>query len=102
MKVIKSKDKNYYRSFSKEELILRDHLAIDRTAMANEVSFLAYIRTSLTILVGGVTLIHFFSNYLFHILGWVAIEISVITIIIGFFRFKQMSKLISEIRGRRN
>lgn len=114
MKIKKIKEKSYYprslisrksfdyKTFSKEELILRDHLAIDRTAMANEVSFLAYIRTALTILVGGVSLLHFFSDYLFHILGWVAIGVSIITIIIGFVRFKQMGRLISEIRDQKN
>ncbi len=99
MKVIKNK-KNYYKAFSKAELILRDHLAIDRTAMANEVSFLAYVRTALTILVGGVSLLHFFSDLFFQILGWIAIGISMITVIIGFFRFRQMGILIGEIRKR--
>lgn len=99
MKVVKTKGKNYYKAFSKEELILRDHLAIDRTAMANEVSFLAYVRTALTILVGGVSLLHFFSEFIFQVLGWVAIIISIVTIGIGFFRFRHMHRVVSEIRS---
>lgn len=39
-----------------QELILRDHLAIDRTHLANERTFLAYARSALACLVGGVTL----------------------------------------------
>ena len=35
------------------QLILRDHLAADRTVLANERTFLAYIRTTLTLFVAG-------------------------------------------------
>ena len=35
-----------YTQFKKEELILRDYLAADRTALANERTLMAYIRTS--------------------------------------------------------
>lgn len=43
-----------------KELILRDYLAVDRTLLANESALLSYTRTSLTMLVAGVTLTHFF------------------------------------------
>lgn len=99
MKVVKAKGENYYKAFSKEELILRDHLAIDRTVLANEVSLLAYIRTSLAILVGGVSLLHFFNEFIFQILGWIVIVISLITVGIGFFRFRHMHGAVSEIRS---
>ena len=33
--------------FTAEELILRDHLALDRTRLANERTLLAYLRTAL-------------------------------------------------------
>ncbi|MBL8031437.1 MAG: DUF202 domain-containing protein, partial [Candidatus Doudnabacteria bacterium] len=38
-----------------QHLILRDHLAVDRTRLAVERAFLAYIRTGLTFLVAGVS-----------------------------------------------
>jgi putative membrane protein len=38
-----------------EELILRDHLAIDRTKLANERTLLAYLRTALMLMVAGAT-----------------------------------------------
>jgi putative membrane protein len=41
-------------------LILRDRLAIDRTALANERTLLAYLRTAMALLAGGGTLLRFF------------------------------------------
>jgi len=44
---------------SDNDLILRDHLAIDRTTMANERTFLAYVRTCVALLLTGLTALHF-------------------------------------------
>jgi putative membrane protein len=41
--------------FTAEELILRDHLALDRTRLANERTLLAYLRTALMLVVAGAT-----------------------------------------------
>lgn len=51
-------DKKIQDEFLTKELILRDYLAIERTILTNEATFLAYIRTSLTIVVVGATLFH--------------------------------------------
>lgn len=40
------------------DLILRDHLAIDRTVLANERTLLAYGRTALTLLIVGFSFLH--------------------------------------------
>ncbi len=45
--------RNPYGSVDSNEMILRDVLASDRT-------FLAYVRTALTLVIGGVTLFRFF------------------------------------------
>ncbi|MEK7588205.1 MAG: DUF202 domain-containing protein [Patescibacteria group bacterium] len=52
----KANDEELYKEFSTKDLILRDYLAIERTILTNEATFLAYIRTSLTVVVVGVTL----------------------------------------------
>ncbi len=39
-----NRDKRVYK-FNKDEMILRDFLAVDRTLLANERTLLAYIRT---------------------------------------------------------
>ena len=51
-----------YARFKEQDLILRDYLAADRTALANETTFLAYLRTVLALVAGGVSLVHFFDS----------------------------------------
>lgn len=55
-------DPKLYKEFIAKELILRDYLAIERTILTNEATFLAYIRTCLTVIVVGVTLFHLSPN----------------------------------------
>ncbi len=88
-----------YSNFSKEELILRDHLAIDRTILANENTFLAYIRTCLALLISGASLLKFFDLVLMHILGWVLIFIGISILAIGTIKFKKMRQEINNIRN---
>ncbi|HGJ63892.1 TPA: DUF202 domain-containing protein [bacterium] len=78
-----------YGKFAEDELILRDHLAIDRTALANERTLLAYIRTALAISIAGASLMHFFDSALTTILGIALIPIGVITLLIGIFRHRK-------------
>lgn len=53
-----------YVRFPTRDLTLRDVLAVDRTAAANERTFLGYIRTTLALLAAGGSLLHFFDG------GW--------------------------------
>ena len=53
-----------------EDLILRDHLAIYRTVMANERTLLAYTRTALAMVVVGVTVANFSEWSASSFLGW--------------------------------
>lgn len=50
-----------------------DPLALDRTILANERTFLAYIRTAAALLVGGVSFISFFNQGLVIAIGWLSI-----------------------------
>ena len=47
-------------NFKKEEMILRDFLAADRTLLANERTLLAYIRTGISLLAIAISLIKLF------------------------------------------
>ena len=42
-----------YQFKNKEKIILRDYLALERTRLANERTFFAYIRTSLYLILAG-------------------------------------------------
>lgn len=91
-----------YSKFSKKDLILRDHLAIDRTILANESTFLAYLRTGLSLVAGGTVILKFFefefSIYIAIFLGL----LGVLTLIQGYIRFIKMKSSIENIRGDEN
>lgn len=77
-----------------QELIIRDYLARQRTALANDRTLLSYIRTSLYFLVSGTAL--FEVNNLSHIsnLGYLAFGLSITFLGIGVFSyFKVKQKL---------
>lgn len=69
-------NQGFYTRFKKEDLILRDFLAADRTVLANERTFMAYIRTALALAAGGGTLIHFFDSALIRIGGGLLIVLA--------------------------
>lgn len=80
----------------KDDLILRDHLAIDRTRLANERTFLAYFRTSIFFLGTGISVIHiqFFEQVTY--LGWILIALSPIIFSIGLHRLIRVRKAIGK------
>lgn len=82
-----------------EQMILRDYLAVDRTMMANETSFMSYIRTSLTLIAGGATLIKFFSEPTMQALGWAFIIIGGWLAIHGYGRFRQVDIILHKVKG---
>lgn len=82
----------------KGEARLADHLALDRTQLANERTLLAYLRTALMLIVSGATAIKFFGDSLAIILtGWLLIGLGVLVGSLGIGRFVAMRR---SIRGR--
>ena len=84
-----------------DQLILRDRLAADRTILSNERTFLAYIRTALTLFIAGLSFVHF------EILGSPIVDgticatfvvLSIATFLVGLVRYKRMQALIREIK----
>ncbi len=81
-----------------EKLIIRDHLAADRTAQANERTFLAYVRTALAFGAGGIGLIKIFEESIpIIVIGWILITISFVVLVFGIIRFIQFRKSISAL-----
>ena len=89
---------NAYKNFSAKELILRDHLAIDRTILSNESTLLAYIRTSLAVIAAGATLVHFFIEFYIQCIGAILVILGIVILILGIRRYKMMDSSIKEIR----
>lgn len=88
-----------YAQSSKEELILRDYLAAQRTVLANERTLLAYTRTALTLLIGGVTFIEFFGQVAAHALGWVFLPAAGLTVVVGVLKYRRMKDSLVRIGG---
>ena len=92
-------DDNYQR-FRKDELILRDELAIDRTLLANERTLLAYLRGGLTLLLVGVTFIHFSNQGWFMALGVLCLPAGAAVLAFGTWRYRKMDRSIRILRER--
>ena len=77
-----------------EDLILRDLLAVERTKLANERTFLAYFRSSVFFLATGISVvsIHLFEKVDY--LGWGFIVLSPIMFFIGLYRLISVRKAI--------
>jgi len=85
-----------YQSHDADELILRDHLALDRTRLANERTFLAYVRTAMMLLLAGATVIKFFGDSdLAVVSGWGLLALGVVVGAFGVGRFLTMRRDIN-------
>ncbi|MFP4091012.1 MAG: DUF202 domain-containing protein [Cyclobacteriaceae bacterium] len=87
---------------NKEEIILRDYLALERTRLANERTLFAYIRTSLYLFLGGFTLLQVdgLGN-----LGWIgtlSLVFSLIILLIGALRYQQLRKRLKSYYLKRD
>ncbi len=87
----------YYR-VNPENMIVRDHLALDRTILANERTFLAYLRTAVGFAAGGITLLKVFDSLCWQVSGWAAIIAALLTLIFGFGRTGKMKRILEKIR----
>lgn len=81
-----------YHFENKEEIILRDYLAMERTRLANERTFLSYIRTSLFFLTGGLTLLQLKDYGDIKWIGYVAVLISAVLIVVSTIRYYRLMK----------
>lgn len=82
---------------NKEKLILRDHLAMERTKLANERTLLAYIRSSLYLVLGGIAFLGMKDFQEIRYMGYFSLFLSVLLLLVGIFRFLQLKKHIQQI-----
>jgi len=89
-----------YDQSTDEELILRDHLAIDRTRLANERTLLAYLRTALMLVITGATTVKFVGEtHAVIITGWMFLAAGVMVGSTGTWRFLAMRRSINRRSG---
>lgn len=97
-------DAKTYKEFFTKQLILRDYLAIERTILTNEATFLAYVRTSLTVMVVGVTLFKLYetSNTFLHSSGIAIALFGFLIFVIGTSRTIDMRQKIKKFLEKRH
>jgi len=84
-----------YSKFDPDDLILRDHLAIERTRLANERTLLAYLRSGVAMLIAGFTIIHFLQEGWFWAVGVACLPVGAITGLVGIVRYLKMDNKIA-------
>jgi len=87
-----------YARLDPREMILRDHLAYDRTVLANERTWLAYVRTALGLLAAGGTVLRFFATTPAMLyLGAVLVALGVFCAVWGYYRYAKMRYRLSRV-----
>jgi len=76
---------------NKEEIILRDYLALERTKLANERTLFAYIRTSLYLILAGMTLIQLQHFGSVQWIGIISLTLSIMILIVGIWRYRSLN-----------
>jgi len=80
-------DRNPYEKFQQGDLIMRDHLALDRTQLANERTLLAYLRSGVSLMLAGVTLFHFAQSSWLAWVGIGCVPLGLVTLAFGTWRY---------------
>lgn len=80
-----------------EEIILRDYLALERTKLANERTFLSYVRTSLYLLLASATLytVKVFGNL--ESVGTISLLLSIGIFAVGIYRFNLLNYKLNKL-----
>jgi putative membrane protein len=86
----------------RRKFVLEERQAMDLTSLANERTFLMYIRTALGFFAAGAALIRFFEDSVFVTIGWVFIPVGVLFLVFGIFRFRHVRRVLQEQWGLRS
>lgn len=81
-----------------KELVLREHLAIERTKLGNERTLLAYIRTGLYFVVAGSTLGELIATRFWNVMDVPIVLVGVGIVIAGVIRFLSVKRMIERAR----
>jgi putative membrane protein len=92
-----------YKEFKREDMILRDWLALDRTVLANKRTFLAYSRTAIAMAVLGIAFVKLIGHQFFEISGFLLVLSGVVVFYVGVREYsvnsKRFKKLVEKERA---
>ncbi|WP_192823013.1 DUF202 domain-containing protein [Rufibacter sp. LB8] len=77
---------------------IKDTLAIERTEFSNERTFLAYLRTALSLIIAGFSLHQFFNTNASMWLAAIIIPVGVVIGVVGLYKFMAKRALIKRKR----
>ncbi|WP_205503458.1 YidH family protein [Rufibacter psychrotolerans] len=77
---------------------IKDTLAIERTSFANERTFLAYLRTSLSLIIAGISLHQFFNTA---VSMWIAVVLIPLGLAIGAVGYRKFTRKRALIQRKR-
>lgn len=76
---------------------LREHLALERTKLANERTLLSYTRASLYLLIGGIALLEVDGYGNLNWVGYAALFFCIVLIVIGVSRYVALEKKLKNL-----
>ncbi|MEJ8757700.1 DUF202 domain-containing protein [Pontibacter sp. H259] len=79
----------------KQNMEVRDQLAMERTRLANERTLLAYSRTAMALVLAGLSFIKFFEDPLYKTFGALFIPVGIIIGIVGYRRYQRKQERIT-------
>lgn len=80
-----------------DESLIREHLALERTKLANERTLLSYTQASLYFLLGGLALIQLKQYEEMHYIGYLALVFSVLFVTVGVWRFFVLKRKMQDL-----
>lgn len=81
-----------YTEFKRNDMILRDWLALDRTVLANKRTFLAYGRTAMALFALGIAFVRLIKHPFFEVAGFVLMALGIVAFIVGTREFLTNSR----------
>jgi putative membrane protein len=86
--------------FKKEDVILRDMLAMDRTILANERTVLAWLRTSMSMILGGISFIEFLDVLALFYVGWALIYSGLFVFVFGVGKYMKVRTQLHSMKHK--
>lgn len=81
-----------YEDINKDDLTLRDVLALDRTRLANQRTLLSYARTGFSLIITALAIFQFAEKSWAHISAWALVGLGMLIIIVGFIVYFRIRK----------
>lgn len=80
----------------KQNIEVRDQLAMERTKLANERTLLAYSRTAMALVLAGLSFMKFFEDPVYKMIGAGFIPVGIVIGIVGYRRYSKKQERIEQ------